>query len=305
MTSAALARPVYAPYAAGQPGFHIGLKPLDPHDWIEPDDQAAGQFANKATLLAQRHDEVVAALPGSAAAQQELLTLLAQYLLRQYPDLYHREGDVMRVGPAGLDVDIADRQLAPIDRAGRLVQEDVCLMQAKDGVHVLTAASLCAPSVWSLGDKIGKPLSGIHEQVPGFADQMAARVERIFGHLKADAPVWRANWSVMTEPTLFLPGHKHDRSEQRLIGLVPQTAGDKLFLRIERQTLRRLPVTGAIVFTIKTHIDPLRSIGERPDLMRGLRNAVAAMPEAMAGYKAMAPIRDALIGWLDWCLRVY
>jgi hypothetical protein len=297
--------PRYAPYAEGEAGFRIGLKPLDPHDWIEPDEQAAEQFANKAHLLAERPGDVVAALPGSTPAQQELLMLLSQYLLRQYPSLYSRDGDIIRVGPAGADVDIADKSLSAIDRAGRLVQEDLCLMQIRDGGHVLTAASLCAPSVWSLAEKIGKPLFGIHEHVPGFAEQMAARVERIFTHLKADAPVWRTNWSIMTEPTLFLPGHKHDRSEERLVGLVAQTAGDKLFLRTERQTLRRLPVTGAIVFTIKTHIDPLRMISERADLMRGLRNAVAGMPEGMAAYKAMAPIRQALLGWLDWCLRVY
>lgn len=303
--SPAAANPFYAPYAAGQTGFQIGLKPLDPHDWIEPDGQAAAQFANKAALLAERHDEVVAEMPGSRAAQQELLSLLSQYLLRQYPDLYSREGNVVHVGPAAAAVDIADQNLSPIDRAGRLVQEDLCLMQVKDGAHVLTAASLCAPSVWRLADKLGQPLHDIHGHVPDFADGMAPRVERIFTHLKVDAPVWRLNWSVMTEPTLFLPGRKHDRSGQRLAGLVAQTAGDKLWLRVERQTLRRLPATGAIVFTIKTHVDPLRAIGERPDMLRGLRDAVAGMPEGMAAYKAMAPIRDALIGWLDWCLRVY
>jgi hypothetical protein len=305
MTSAAHARPVYAPYAAGAAGFHIGLKPLDVDRWIEPDEEAPVQFANKMQLLDERHGDVVAALPGSLPAQQELLMLLSQYLARQFPDLYRRDGDRIEVGHAGTVVDIADSSLSPIDRAGRLVQEDLCLMQAREGAHVLTAASLCAPSVWRLADKMGHPLTDIHGQVPGFADQMAPRVERIFSHLKVDAPVWRLNWSIMTEPTLFLPGHKHDRTDQRLAGLVAQTAGDKLWLRVERQTLRRLPVTGAIVFTIKTHIDPLKVISERPDLMRGLRSAVAAMPDDMSAYKAMAPIRDVVIGWLDWCLRVY
>ncbi|MCC7273193.1 MAG: DUF3445 domain-containing protein [Alphaproteobacteria bacterium] len=295
----------YTPYAEGEAGFQIGLRPLDPHEWIEPDERAAEQFANKARLLSERPGDVVATTPGSEAAQGELLTLLSQYLARQYPELYRRDGSIVHVGPAAWDVDLGDGALAAIDRAGRLVQEDLCLMQMQGGRHVLTAASLCAPSVWRLSEKIGRPLGGVHEPVPGFAAMMEARVERIFSHLKVDAPVWRLNWSVMSEPTLFLPETVHDRTEQRLAGLVAQTAGDKLFLRVERQTLRRLPVTGAIVFTIKTYIDPLRAISERPDLMRGLRQAITAMPEEMAGYKAMAPIRDAVIGWLDWCLRVY
>lgn len=295
----------YTPYAEGEAGFRIGLRPLDPHDWIEPDERAAEQFANKARLLSERPADVVATTPGSEVAQSELLTLLSQYLLRQYGDLYRRDGNVVHVGPAAWDVDLDDIALAAIDRAGRLVQEDLCLMQLNAGRHVLTAASLCAPSVWRLSEKIGKPLGGLHEPVPGFAAMMEARVERILSHLKADAPVWRLNWSVMSEPTLFLPETAHDRTEQRLAGLVAQTAGDKLYLRVERQTLRRLPMTGAVVFTIKTYVDPLRSISERPDLMRGLRRSIGEMPQDMAAYKAMAPIRDAVMGWLDWCLRVY
>ena len=53
----------YTPYADGEAGFRIGLKPLDPHHWIEPDERAAEQFANKAQLLSERRDDVVATLP--------------------------------------------------------------------------------------------------------------------------------------------------------------------------------------------------------------------------------------------------
>lgn len=297
-------RPRYAPWMEAGTGFRIGLRLLDADSWIEPDDQAEAQFANKRRLLCERPSEVLAALPESEAAQDELLVLLAAYLMRQFPQLYEREGTLMRRREFGDAVDLKDGGLAAIDRAGRLVQEDLCLMQAGPGGHVLTAASLCAPSSWRLADKIGKAMSGIHEPVPGFEGMFQQRVERIFTSLRPDAPVWRTNWSIMAEPTLFLAG-AHDRSPQRLAGLLAQTAGDRLFIRVERQTLRRLPETGAIVFTIKTHIDPLRVIGEQPELMQGMKHAIAAMPEEMAAYKALGPIRDALTGWLDWCLRVY
>lgn len=285
-------------------GFRIGLRLLDIDRWIEPDHAAEAQFENKRHLLKERHGEVVAALPVSEAAQAELLKLLASHLMRQHPGIYEQSGTRICRVPHGDTVDLADDSLSAIDRAGRLVQEDICLMQAGEGGHVLTAASLCAPSAWRLADKIGRPLEGIHEPVPGFGESLLRRTERIFSSLRVDQPVWRTNWSIMSEPTLFLPGG-HDRSPDRLVGLLAQTAGDRLWLRVERQTLRRLPQSGAIVFTIKTSVDPLRSIGERPDLMRGLKRAVAEMPDDMARYKAMGPIRDAVVGWLDWCLRVY
>lgn len=298
MSSPPQSRPRYAPYLGGQAGFRIGLRPLDPTDWMEPDEQGPVQFNNKARLLAERRGEVVAALPGSEAAQRELLTLLAQYLLRRHPELYRRRGDVIHVSPASWDVDLADPGLAPIDIAGRLVQEDLCLLQPGEGGYVLTAASLCAPSSWRLADKLGRPMLAIHDPVPGYAEAIGGRVDRILTHLKVDAPVQRANWSVMTDTTLFLPA-AHAHPPERLVGLIPQTAGERLFLRVERQTLRRLPETGAIVFGIRTYLDPLAVLAPWPDLAAGLYQAVSGVSEEMAAYKAISAIREPLLGWLE------
>lgn len=292
-------RPRYAPYADGVAGFRIGVQPLDINDWIEPDHQAARQFANKAEQLATRHGAVVATLPGSEAAQRELLGLLASHVTARFPELHRRDGAGIAVAPAGWRVALDDEALSPIDRAGRLVQEDLCLMQADAaGAYRLTAASLCAPNVWHLHEKLGRPMSGIHAPVPGYGDLLAGRVDRMFVHLRADQPVWRSNWSVMTDDALFLP-EPHDRSIARLAGLTAANAGERLVLRVERQTLRRLPDSGAIVFTIKTHIDPLAAIAGHGDLVAGLKRAVTDMPAGMNAYKALAPIRAALLGWLE------
>lgn len=291
-------RPRYAPYADGVAGFRIGVQPLALADWIEPDDQAAAHFANKAAQLRARHGEVVAAVPGSEAAQREVLELLASYLPDRFPDLYTRGGAHLHVHAAGWHVDLDDESLSPLDRAGRLVQEDLCLMQAqRDGDYALTAASLCAPNVWRLHDKLGQPMSGIHTPVPGYAENMGARVDRMFTHLRTELPVWRTNWSVMTDAALYQP-EPHDRSAARLAGLDADNAGDRLVIRVERQTLRRLPATGAILFTIKTHIDPLAALAGHGDLIEGLAHAVRGMPPDMAAYKALAPVRDVLLAWL-------
>jgi len=293
------APPRYAPYAGGEAGFRIGLQPLDPADWIEPDDAAAAQFANKARLMRERPGDVVAALPESAAAADEALARLAAYLPARFPDLYRRRGDAMEVRAAGWTVDLADPALPAIARAGLLVQEDLCLMQGDGaGGWRLTAASLCAPSAWRLADKLGQAMPGIHAPVPLYGETLSGRVDRIFTHLRDGAPVWRLNWSVMSDPALFQPGG-HDRSAERLAGLTRASAGTRLVLRVERQTLTRLPESGAILFTIKTHIDPLAAIAGRPDLIEGLARAVREMPRDMAAYKALDPIRGPLTGWLD------
>src|SRR5690606_27115921 len=78
------------PYDGSSRLFQIGTKPLDPHDWLEPDAAMAAQIAEKSRLFATQRDDVFAALPGSEAAQAELLELLAEYLPTRFPALWQR-----------------------------------------------------------------------------------------------------------------------------------------------------------------------------------------------------------------------
>ena len=58
----------------------------------------------------------------------------------------------------------------------------------------------------------------------------------------------------------------------------------RLHLRFERQTLRKLPETGAIVFTIRSYISPIEAIDDRPALQRGLLHALETMSVAERQY---------------------
>lgn len=292
-----MTRPRYAPFATGRHKLAVGLAPLDPTTWFEPDHQWAEQMANKGAMLRFQHGDVVAALPGSEAAQDELLTALTAHLPSAHPGLYLREGAGLRINdlhPGGAN----DLALSSIDRCGRMVQEDLCLMQQRGDAFVLTAASLCAPSGWKLSEKLGQPLIGIHAPVPGYDTELAHRVQRVFVGLQAGAPVWRTNWSLATEPTLFMPGG-HSLSPVQGDAVTPENAGTHVWIRVERQTLTRLPRSGAIIFTIKTHIDPLSVLAGRADLCAGLKGSVETMSPDMRDYKAISRYKAALTAWLD------
>ena len=60
-----------------------------------------------------------------------------------------------------------------------------------------------------------------------------------------------------------------------------------------------LPRSGALVFWIKTVVDPLSAIVGRPLLAAALRATLDGMPDEMRRYKSMAPFWEALGGWLD------
>jgi len=265
--------------------------------WIEPDDQFAPELREKDRLLAERHGEVVAGRPGSESAQREVLDFLIAHMLRHFPDLLRDDGQALTVPPTGAVYRRDDWDGTAIDLAGRLVQEDFCLMAPGPNGYTLEAASLCFPSRWRLAEKLGQPMSIIHDPVPGFGEKLARPVDRFFDHLAVDRPVWRVNWSLNDDPTLFQPVRRQDAERDEAVTAV--NAGERLFIRCERQTLRRLPESGWILFTIKTYVDPVASLAGRPDAAAGLASAVRQLPEGTRRYKNIAPYQEALLAYLD------
>ena len=77
--------------------------------------------------------------------------------------------------------------------------------------------------------------------------------------------------------------------------LTTDNAGQTLFVRSERQTLRRLPETGAILFTIGIYVEPLHAL-DRANILRlakaaqnliageGIRRGAPAYCDALASY---------------------
>jgi dimethylamine monooxygenase subunit A len=109
----------------------------------------------------------------------------------------------------------------------------------------------------------------------------------------------RLNWSLLDDPALFQPDGKW--RVETSAEITAENAGSRVFLRVERQTLRRLPVTQAVVFGIRVHVYPLSRVIERPDRAAALAAAVRALPAEIQHYKSLRPFRTALLGWLDGC----
>lgn len=143
---------VNVPFRVGQWRLVMGLKPLSLPDWIEIGADALEQLTLKMQLLRDRPDDVFGSLPGSEAAQQEVFNLLIDHLLRYFPQHYQQQGDLIYHRITKQVWRISDFD-APLDLAGRLIQEDLCLMLPQNN-YCLAAASLCFPSRWRLQEKL-------------------------------------------------------------------------------------------------------------------------------------------------------
>nr|WP_051686950.1 DUF3445 domain-containing protein [Microbulbifer sp. HZ11] len=268
----------------------MGLNKLDPRHWVLPCRTLPHYQQNK---IAARHamgDRVYAQLPASLPIQRELATQLYQHLIYDHTNYLCAADSVLRWCAAGSELrwpGLAP-QLAsaePLWGASCWVADDICLLQPGQHGYTLVAASLAAPSYWRLEEKIGRPLDQIHGPVPGFQQKLSARVARFFDHLKPEFPVWRSNWSVVDSPQLLQRAGEVTDSKSACMGQ-PR----RLYLRIERQTLRRLPATGAVVFTIRVTINPLEDLLLISGGVAALRDAVLRMSPEETRYKSLAPL---------------
>lgn len=224
-----------------------GASPLDLAGWLGVDPDYPAQMALRDRLVAEPPESLGAMLPGAEGAVREITDTVLDWLAR---DGRWQTGATAIRRPDGVSVP-RDGEALPL--LGRLVQEDILLLAPGEPEYRLVAGVLCFPSRWHLADKLGRPLTAIHGPVPGYAGDLAARVNRLFAALRPETPLVRWNWLVHPTDTLRQALREGERSP-----LPDGRAG--WFLRTERQGLRRLPQSGAVAFTIKTTVTPVATL---------------------------------------------
>ncbi|PLK23722.1 hypothetical protein C0V72_08185 [Porphyrobacter sp. TH134] len=208
------------PKARGGGQLRMGLVKLAEHEWLQPAPDLAARAAGFADW-----PQGVQLSPEVAEPGRELAAML---------------------GVAGA-----------LPEAALAVHEDLCLLTRREGeeAYRLIGAAVAWPSDWHPAQKIGLPLRALHAPIAGYEEHLATGVDRFMETLRPGAIYGRCNWFIAaTDNRRWLP----DRPPAEAFAHVtPHNAGETLFVRSERQTLRRLPATGAIVFTIGIYVEPL------------------------------------------------
>lgn len=69
------------------------------------------------------------------------------------------------------------------------------------------------------------------------------------------------------------------RERAKFVPPQPTTSVSNIRFRTERQSLRRLPRTGAIVFTIRTYLFPIEELAKEPGVPGRMASAIRSWPE--------------------------
>lgn len=250
----------------------MGVHPLEISQWLPVDDNTHTELALRRQLAVDHH-EFIQMQPGHEAALEELLSLA--------------------------EIHIGDRLVSdgsPIERLALSVADDVVLMHRDEttppGDWRLVGGAVLFPNQWRLEEKLGGTITEIHSPVDGYDELLDKRVRQFFDRLSPARPVWRRNWFIHDDPTLFSP----ERSTKRAIIDPDQVA--TLWVRSEWQTLRKLAFSGRIVFTIKTQIAPLPALLDHRDVADQMANYLELATPLLRANKGTQGRSDAIISYL-------
>lgn len=296
--------PDYQPYVAGPFRWRLALRPLDLSDWIQIGDDYDHEMDAKREVLREHHRTVVATIDGTEPEGAEVLGELAAHLCRTRPDWFTRDGDVIVNLHRGEHWPLAPAadgrwSLHPLDIAGRLVQEDLAMLVERDGRLVFGGGSVCFPNRWDLTSKLGRTMEEVHAPVDRLNDQLRDPIESFFARLSVDKPFWRLGWGVLDTDDPYQPMDGSASVPPALPTVGSPDTGERLFLRVERETLRRFASTNCVLFTIRTYIRPLSHLVERPVDAGRLADALSQLPDDVREYKRTTELTAAAVQWLN------
>lgn len=256
--------------------WRLGVRPLDLDDWIQFGDDADAWVEQKRTLCFDHPQTVFAAIDGIEDESAEVAVALADHLGRRWPD---RSNEL-------------DPSLHPLDAAARLVPEDLVLMVERSGPEgdqlVFGGGSVCFPNRWDLRSKLGQTMAQVHSVVPELNAQLETHVDRFLRRLTPNQAYWRLGWGLLDVADGYTP---LDGTAAPRPDAIEST---DLFLRVERETLRRFPETRCVLFTIRTYVQPVMQAVTADAEREALASALTAMGETIRDYKDLAQHGDQL-----------
>lgn len=269
--------------------WSVGTRPIPVDRWLTVDQARHAELVGKDELFATKHNEVVATQPAGLAGSCELLEVLTAHLRDYHDDTFTVSEHKVVDRASGRVTSLTDGH--PVEVAGRIVAEDFCVLDRSDDGWVLTAASVCFTSRWRLRDKLGQHMAGIHGPVPGYEQRLSKAVDALFDRMTPEQIFARSNWTLLDTDELYLPARAVATAANGPSPVGPTPSGatgvallrEFPWLRIERQTLRKLPVSGSIVFTIHTSVAPVARLAA--DEQKRLAQLATTAPAEVAAYK--------------------
>ena len=274
---------MHLPFLSNPDVLHMGLNEVSEESWLEIK-PLKNSFRNKIELLENFSHEILFENYEFQSANMNFFEALKSYLSTYYSDEYTFNKKSIDIYLDDFSSQINSSKKTDLELMSSLIPEDILILVPESENYVLRSAAVFSPSNWDLKSKINKPLDIIHEPVPGYEKTLSTKVNSFLNRLPASRIFERFNWSIYPSKKLFFhPRYPEFTSET-----------NELFLRVERQTFRKLNDSSAIMFTIGVHNYPLMEVLKIKRAPESLMTAIKLMPESIKIYKGLNVIENVI-----------
>ncbi len=274
---------MHLPFLSNLDVLHMGLNEVREESWLEIK-SLKNSFRNKIELPEKFSHEILFENNEFKSANMNFFEVLKTYLSTYYADEYTFKKESIDIYLDDFSRQINPSKKTDLELMSSLIPEDILILVPESENYILRSAAVFSPSNWDLKSKINKPLDIIHEPVPGYEKTLSTKVNSFLNRLPPSRIFERFNWSIYPSKKLFF----HPRYPE----LINET--NELFLRVERQTFRKLNDSSAIMFTIGVHNYPLMEVLQIKGAPESLMSAIKVMPESIKIYKGLNVIENVI-----------
>ena len=285
---------------------------LDINHWLDMDKYYQHYIDEKERIRLKYGEENFGMLPEGYEACVELMETVVDHMVERYPLLFTilKDGDWKTTGKIvrnEITKEVLDMTVPlkdePLVYVSKLSKEDfyLVLKNPSDGRHHMVAGAVPFPGgSFFIKDKLGNHIDTIHQKVPYYEKSLKTSMERWFGRMKPEDPVERASWYITWDTKLKVSNiYQTEKFSPHMEKDLEETDPRQFNVRVERQTLRRLPKTGAIVFTNHPVYYSIEEMKDEPMIPSILKKIIYEGPEDIIKYKNFEMVRDKLAPYLD------
>ncbi|KAJ5280400.1 hypothetical protein N7478_005772 [Penicillium angulare] len=288
------------PYRPFRWAYHqtMSLTKMETDWWIELESTYKDRIAQRKQLYAKYGKAVLDAMPGSELACKELLEMALQFICARYPQYFTLIDErILQNRILGVEADI--RAKPPLEVLLDHVPEDFGLMlrDNETGYYFLRAAIICSALGWNVASKIGKQLHEIHSPIPDYKEKMQFSMDRFFTKMPTEKAIQRGSWGLEAGSPLYMP--PGDPHEALRLSQDPNISVEDCTLRVDWQTLRRLPLSASVIFNFKAVFTPIPEFRDEPGVPALVAKVLKEAKRSMMEYKGVWHVQHVILPKLE------
>lgn len=291
---------------------------IEPHNSGAPGSVFEHAFDIDEHYVAECHDKVLtlqqdkgryAALPHMVDAQWDFLEMTMENMAKDYPEQFKLTKNdnnwTWKNLPLGIEDsfvfgDAGTLPMEPFEYMGRQVQGDYVLLDQREGTLFADAGFITSQADWSLAFDIGMSWHQWHAPVPQM-DKLGVleRGLKFLLSLQQGNPVRRTNWTMTINPRLDTSPEHYPQWGPDRATVTPENIGEKAHLRVELQTMFRLPRSNGILFGIRAYLISLEELKVYPRRVKRFHRVLRGLHPDLQEYKGIKGYLPLVVEWLS------